>query len=85
MNDRCAALGHTPGFCADCESDPIRARLDLAHLSGMGSSCMHAALRAVLDLHTPHPRAMDGYCHTCGQRPCAIRRVIAEHLGVTDV
>lgn len=67
--------------------DPIRARLDRIELgcSVFGEPQeMVDALRAVLDLHTPHPRAMDGYCHTCGQRPCAIRRVIAENLGVTD-
>lgn len=65
-------------------TDPIRARLDWADgwtdfVGPVGE--LVSALRAVLDLHWV---TGFGNCHECG-RHCRVRRVVAEHLGVTDV
>lgn len=63
-------------------SDPIRARLDEKARSSSGAFLImeeyRAALRAVLD-------QLDNWDHRGRDMSWEIRRVIAEHLGVTDV
>lgn len=65
--------------------DKIRARLDLFHTcqGDEHAEMWRAALRAVLDLCDG--AATDPLASGLVFTPVTIRRVIAEHLGVTDV